>query len=237
MGRGTLGVQIGDKHTLRDWNLGWTAINLGFPEAKVYEQDIPGADGTLDFTEAMTAGDVKYKKRSLSLEFEVEDKDFFIWSILVSGIANYLAGRRMKIILDNDPGFYYIGRLDIDVEKTEKSESKLVISGEVDPYKYELYSGLEDWVWDTFNFETGIIREYKDIKVEGTYNLLIPGLRKRIVPVIECSGIMQVSSQGQVHDLQPGKNKVFDIWLGEGENMLIFMGTGAVSVDYRGGSL
>lgn len=237
MGRGTLGVQIGDKHTLRDWNLGWTAINLGFPEAKVYEQDIPGADGTLDFTEAMTLGDVKYKKRFLSMEFEVEDTDFYNWSILLSKIANYLAGQRMKIIFDNDPYFYYLGRLAIDVEKTEKSESKLVISGDVDPYKYELYSSLEDWVWDTFNFETGIIREYKDIEIDGVYDLFIPGLRKRIVPVIECSALMQVSYQGVSYNLPEGKSKVFGIWLREGDNILTFAGQGKVSVDYRGGSL
>lgn len=237
MGRGTLGVQIGDKHTLKDWDLGWTAINLGFPEAKVYEQDIPGADGTLDFTEAMTLGDVKYKKRFLSMEFEVEDTDFYNWSILLSKIANYLAGQRMKIIFDNDPYFYYLGRLAIDVEKTEKSESKLVISGDVDPYKYELYSSLEDWVWDTFNFETGIIREYKDIEIDGVYDLFIPGLRKRIVPVIECSAPMQVSYQGVSYNLTEGKSKVFGIWLREGDNILTFAGQGKVSVDYRGGSL
>ena len=48
MAGGALGVMIGEKHTLRDWNLGWTAITLGFREPKTYEQDIPGADGTLD---------------------------------------------------------------------------------------------------------------------------------------------------------------------------------------------
>ena len=39
MYRGSLGVQIGNKHTLKDWGLGWTKITLGFPEAKTYEQD------------------------------------------------------------------------------------------------------------------------------------------------------------------------------------------------------
>ncbi len=237
MRRGTLGIQIGNKHTLKDWNLGWIAVNLGFPEAKTYEQDIPGADGALDLTEAITGGDVKYKNRSISLEFEVEDEDFYRWSVIVSEVANYLAGQKMKIILDNDPYFYYIGRLALDVEKTEKSESKLVLSGEVEPYKYERYSSLDEWVWDTFNFEVGIIREYKNIRVENSYELLIPGLRKRIVPIIECSAPMRVSCNGKNYELKAGRNKVFDIWLGEGENVLIFTGTGNVSVEYRGGSL
>lgn len=237
MQKGTLGVQIGKKHTLKDWNLGWTAITLGFPEAKTYEQDIPGADGTLDLTESMTNGDVKYKNRSISLEFEVPDEDFFHWSPMISKIANYLVGQRFQIILDNDPGYYYIGRLSMDVEKTDRENSKLVLSGEVDPYKYERYSSLEDWTWDTFNFETGIIREYKNIEVNGTYNLHIYGLRKKIVPLFICSTAMQVTFNGKTYNLQEGKSKVFDIWLGDGNNILTFTGTGNVSVDYRGGSL
>lgn len=237
MQNGTLGVQIGEKHTLKDWNLGWMAVNLGFPESKTYEQDIPGADGTLDLTESMTNGDVKYKNRSISLEFEVQDEDFFRWSQIISEIANYLVGQKFRIILDNDPQFYYIGRLSMDAEKTDRRNSKLVLSGEVDPYKYEKYSSLEDWTWDDFNFETGITREYKDIQVDGTYDLYIPGRRKKIVPAIQCSASMQVTFNGKTYNLQAGKSKVFDIWLGEGENILTFTGTGKVSVDYRGGSL
>ena len=186
---GTLGVTIGEKHTLKDWNLGWTAITLGFPEPKTYELDIQGADGTLD------------------------------------------------IILDTDPSFYYIGRLTIDVEKTDRINGKLVMSGEVDPYKYEVASSLEDWLWDDFNFETDIIREYGNIKVSGKYELNIYGRRKRVIPVIECDTPMQVTYNGATYDLPKGKSKVFDIWLSEGDNLLTFTGNGTVSVDYRGGSL
>lgn len=234
--RGTLGVQIGGKHTLKDWNLGWLSITLGFPEAKTYEQEIPGADGIIDLTEAVT-GDVKYKQRSISMEFDQLDADYFDWQAKLSEIANYLAGQKFKIFLDSDPAFYYIGRLKLDTEKSEKAESKITISGEVDPYKYEKYSSLEDWTWDDFNFETGIIREYKDLQVDGSYQLYIPGRRKKIVPVIECSAAMQVTHNGKKHSLPDGKSKVFDIWLGEGDNYLTFTGAGTVSVDYRGGSL
>ena len=233
---GTLGVMIGGKHTLRDWNLGWTGITLGFPEAKTYEQDVPGADGTLDLTEAI-CGDVKYKMRSLSLEFETPDNDFFEWAELISAIANYLAGQKMRIILDTDPEFFYSGRLSIDVEKTDRAKGKLTLSGDVDPYKYEKYSSLEDWLWDPFNFNTGTAREYKDIRVDGEYSLVISGRRKKVVPTFECSAPMQVTYGGQDYDLPVGKSKVFEIWIGEGEHVLTFTGTGTVSIDYRGGSL
>ena len=69
---GTLGVTIGEKHTLKDWNLGWTAITLGFPEPKTYEQDVPGADGTLDITEAVTGGDVNKAEHGIIFLDEVD---------------------------------------------------------------------------------------------------------------------------------------------------------------------
>lgn len=237
MKRGTLGVLIGEKHTLKDWGLGWLAVTLGFPEPKTYEQDVPGADGTIDLTEAMTGGDVKYKNRSLSLEFEVPDRDFGDWANKVSEIANYLHGQKMKIILDNDKSFYYIGRLSVDTEKTDREESKLVLSGDVDPYKYERCGSLEDWLWDSFNFETGIIRDYKDMEVAGTRTLILRGRRKKVIPVFDCSVPMKVSFAGTEYDLPAGKSKVFDICLGEGDHELIFTGDGTVSVDYRGGML
>ena len=111
------------------------------------------------------------------------------------------------------------------------------MSGEVDPYKYEVASSLEDWLWDDFNFETDIIREYGGIKVSGKYELNIYGRRKRVIPVIECDTPMQVTYNGATYDLLNGKSKVFDIWLSEGDNLLTFTGNGTISVDYRGGSL
>lgn len=237
MANGTLGVLIGEKHSLKDWGLGWISIDLGFPEAKTYEQDVPGADGVLDLTDAMTGGDVKFKNRPISLEFETPDRNFYEWSEIISEIANYLVGKKMKIIMDNDPQFYYIGRLALNAEKTDRETGKLVLSGDVDPYKYEIASSLEDWPWDPFNFETGVIREYKNLLVDGKLELFIYGRRKRIIPVIECSTAMQVTFEGQTFELSSGKSKVFDICLKEGENLLVFEGNGTVSVDYRGGSL
>ena len=119
MYRGSLGVQIGNKHTLRTGGLGWTKVTLGFPEAKTYEHGyFRELDGDVKILRnRLTGGDVKYKIRTLTLEFETPEQDYYDWGIRISEIANYLAGRKYKIILDNDPDFYYIGRLNVEVEK------------------------------------------------------------------------------------------------------------------------
>lgn len=232
-----LGARIGEKHTYNDWKLGWVGVTIDFPEAKTYLVDLPGGNGSIDLTTALTGGDVKYKERNISLEFDLKDEDFVYWADIITDIADYLHGQRLKIILDIDTTFYYYGRLMLDTEKTDKAESKIVLSGSVDPYKYELYSSLEDWLWNDFNFENGIIREYEDLQVNGSLELNIPGRRMPVVPVIECSDAMTVKYNGNTFELPAGKARAFDINTHDGDNILTFTGNGTVSIDYRGGVL
>lgn len=142
----------------------------------------------------------------------------------------------MKVILGND-SFYYEGRISVSTEKLNKQYSSVEISVNRDPYKYELQSSVEDWEWDTFNFETGIVREYGNLQVDGTLELIIPGRVMRVIPIFECSAEMQVTYNGVVYTLPKGKSRSPDLMLSEGDNKLIFNGNGTVSVDYQGGSL
>lgn len=204
------------------------------PETKTNQTDIPGADGVLDLTEAM--GPVRYKNRELQMVFDVlgtPDK----WHNVTSMIANYLHGQRLKVILDTDPYYYYIGRLSLDSSKSNYLINQITISGDMDPYKYELQSSLEDWRWDSFNFRTGIIRNYKNLQVKGSRTVSIPGRRKPIVPTIIASTAMKVTFLGKQYSLQAGEQKVYGITITEGDNYLIFSGEGTVSIDYRGGIL
>ena len=154
------GVLFGDKHSHRDWQLLLNSRpEISSPVPKTNYIDIPGGDGILDLTESLT-GDVQYKTRTMGFTFTTL-KARRKWSSLYSDIQGYLHGQRMKIILDEDPAFYYIGRVSVDEWKSSEKYSTIAVSAEVEPYKYERSSSLEDWEWDSFNFEEGIIREYK----------------------------------------------------------------------------
>ena len=115
--------------------------------------------------------------------------------------------------------------------------SEIVISGTFEPYKYDLQSSLDDWLWDSFSFADGIIREYKNIAVDGVLTIIIPGREMHAVPVIQSSAAMSVSYKGKSYALSAGSNKIYGISLGPGENQLLFSGTGIVTIEYRGGSL
>ena len=120
------GVTFGEKHSFRDWKL---LLNerpkISTPVAKTNYIDIPGSDGHIDLTEALT-GDVKYETRQIKFTF-ITTKARKKWPSLYSDILDYLHGQEMKIILDEDRSFYYIGR--VSVNEWESSEKYSDSSG------------------------------------------------------------------------------------------------------------
>lgn len=231
----TIEVDNIKKHTWKDWHLKWCNIVISSAEPKTNYIDVPGMDGQLDLSEALT-GDIQYKNRSLTLKFETNG-DFIKWSIISSEIMNFLHGRKAKITLDTDLGFYYIGRLTLASTKEDYFYGELTLTGDVEPYKYEITSSTDNWLWDTFSFENGIIRDYKDLVVSETLQLIIKGRRKIIYPKITASAAMSVKLNNKTYNLNVGENIMYDMPLKEGYNILIFTGNGTVSIDYRGGSL
>ena len=161
------------------------------------------------------------------------------WKNKISEISNYLHGKKLKIILDEDSSFYYYGRLTVNNFKSNKSTGTISIEAEVEPYKYDLYSSLEDWLWDSFNFETGIIYELKEIKIIEKKQVTIVGRRQKSVPTIDVIDTenMIVEFENNKYSLNKGKQRVLNIEIKEGENVLNFYGNGTVSIEYRGGSL
>lgn len=232
-----VGVTIGDYHTWKDWGLILQEVTVSSPEKKQYIVDIPGADGVLDLSSFLTNGDEKFENRIIRLKLAAETPSYTSMFLKASKILNLIQGKKKKIILDDDRSYYYIGTCFIDKDRINPMITTFEIEIDIEPYKYERFSSLEKWVWDVFCFEDGIIRNYKDLQVKGTRTLLIPGRRKKVVPVFECSEAMKLEYDGQSYDLPVGKSKILDLELGTGEHFLTFTGEGIVSVDYRGGCL
>ena len=233
-------IIIGDKNTWADWYL-FPSSRPVFnpPSPKTNYVDVPGANGHLDLSEALT-GDVAYSNREGSFEFIV-DNGHIEWYDLYSKILDYLHGKILKATLEDDPSFYYQGRFSVNEWKSEAHNSKIVMDYSVSPYKYEAFSSLEDWEWDTFNFETGIVREYKDLRVDGSLDFIIVGRRMKVTPSFivtsdDGSG-MNVSFNGYSYHLSDGTSRIINITTIEGENKLTFTGNGTVSIEYRGGRL
>ena len=229
-----------EKNTWDDWHLIPSSRPVFNPaEVKTQYVDLPGGNGQIDLTESLTGYPV-YKNRTGSIEFYVEN-GHESWDVLYSKIANYLHGRTLTAYLEDDSGFFYEGRFDINEWKSDKWWSIITINYNVYPYKKERFGSLDDWLWDPFDFETGIIREYKDLTVNGSLSLEIIGTNEPISPIITVtkgdSNDFIVSASGHSYELQNGTNYLPELVIKDKNVTLNFSGNGTVSVNYRGGSL
>lgn len=229
------GVLFGEKHTARDWELSWERFEITYPEAKTYTIDVPGSDGSLDLTGLLTPV-TKYENRTVSFIFSFQG-DYEDWHGILNQVSNYLHGQKMKIIADSETDYYYVGRLRIDTEKTDDALCQLTISGDVEPYKYELLDSMEEWLWDTFDFETGVIREYVDIQVSGSQKVVLVGSEMPVSPVFITSSDMTMTCNGDTYSLFAGETKIYGFYIKAGDTEVTFTGNGTVSVEYRGGKL
>ena len=131
------GVTLGGFHSYRIWGL-WLkeAPEISPPEPQMYLVEIPGMDGSLDLTEKLSGG-VRYKDRDIKLTFLSLAKPDE-WPDIESDMMAKLHGKYVQIIEDDDPGYYYQGRIAFDSVKHDKHATTVVITGKVRPYKTSL---------------------------------------------------------------------------------------------------
>ena len=230
-----IGVTIGEKHSFNDWGLILSSKTISPPVPKTNNVSVPLMDGTIDLTEILT-DDIKFEDRNLKFTFSVVDKRKSL-AEKISEIENYIHGKRMKIVCDDDPAFYYIGRVSVDNWNSDSRVGKLVVNCTVEPFKYDILSSAVDWEWDIFDFDQGIINETGELIVDGTRTITLICRRKRMFPIFTASAAITVKFDGVTYNLPAGSNKIYDIFLCERENELTFTGNGTVSIDYIGGSL
>ena len=231
-----IGVKFDTKHSYDDFGMVLSSKSIPLPKPKTESVTVPGSDGELDLSTALTDGEIKFDNRTLTFKFTLLTKSR-TWEGIKSSISNYLHGKKMKVILDNDKAFYYIGRCTVDPFTESKKGASLTIKVDAEPYKYDIQDSTENWIWDSFNFETGIIYKLKEISVTPSTEIVIPSRRMKVVPVITTDTPMDVVFNGVTYRLSEGDNRILNIIFSEGENTLTFNGTGTITIKFRGGSL
>ncbi len=229
------GVTIGGKHSYNDFGLILSRKEISPPSPQLNTVTVPLRDGSIDLTESLT-DDVKYNDRTITMTFSVIDP-INTWSGKISAIENHMHGKRMEIIFDDDAACYYVGRVVVNRWTSQKNIGTLVIEATVEPFKYDILSSAVNWEWDIFDFEEGIINEMGELIVDGITEINLICKRKRMFPIFKASAAMTVTYKGETYNLVAGNQKIYDIFLCEGENQLFFTGNGTITIDYIGGSL
>ncbi|WKY44159.1 Ig-like domain-containing protein [Eubacteriaceae bacterium ES2] len=210
-------IKIGEIWMESDLRLVFNERTISPPEPKLVQIELLGSSDVIDVTEIIS-GDVEYKQRTITIRLKSgTGRDNYHSE--QSTLENYIHGKKLKIIFNKDPEFYWIGRISVSNTDPEIFGSTITITATVDPYKYlvtpHVYGGT----------------------VVGSLTITIAGMRKRVCPKITVGSVMTVSYLGKTYDLSVGENIIPDIFLGEGNHQLTFSGSGTVSVAYQGGSL
>lgn len=229
------GVKFNNYHSLDDLGLIFNTKVISEPVAQTKLVKIPSRNGALDLSEVLS-GSVRYNNRTITMRFTITD-NVNNWESIRQEIASKLHGERMQIVFDDDEAFYWLGRVEVGDLKPSKSCAELTIKANVEPYKYNITTSIEDWLWNPFDFENGVINELYGLTVNGSLEVKVIGLERWENPIIICSEPMTVDYKGNTYNLKAGSQVLYEIIIEEGENILTFHGNGTVSVNYRGGSL
>lgn len=210
------GIQFGSYHSFDDFGLVLSSKEIGTPEPKTITIDVEGSDGVLDFTEF--AGQVKFRNRKLVFNFSKPNiLDDFMQ--IYSEVVNALHGKKMNISLDEDSGFYYVGRITVNEFTSDANIGRIVIECDCEPWKYK--------VNQTVVVET--------ISGSKTVNLL--NLKKSVVPTITTTAEMTFVFGGISRTVAAGTFKIPELELKEGSNTVAITGTGTVIFSYQEGGL
>lgn len=144
-------------NTWNDWHLIPTKRPVFVPPSKKLTLiDIPGGNGVIDLSEALTGYPV-YNNREGTFEFYMAN-DYGDWAARRAEIATYFHYHpTVYCFLEDDMGYYYEGTMYVSEWPSEANWGRIVFTYNVKPYKLSPINGGDNWLWDPFNFETGVI--------------------------------------------------------------------------------
>lgn len=235
------GATINGKHTYRDLQLviGNNDI-VQSPEPKTNIIDVPGSSYRLDLTETLT-GKTEYSGRTLTFSFGIRTSREK-WPAVCKEVMLLFHGQKVQVILDTEPDYVYEGRATVTGFDRVGALGTFTMTVDADAYKYDVNSSIGDWLWDPFNFETGVIRKYGSIAVDGTATLEIPGSDIPMTPTFVITDFQQPQEaylmyNGTRYALAEGKKRFASLVIPTTGGEITFYGHYTVSVDVRGGSL
>ena len=193
------------------------------PKPKKTMIDIPGSSNRIDLTETL-AGDVTYSNRTGSIEFIVNPlREEYTWYDIYNMVMNDVHGRRVKLSLEEEPDWYYEGRVEVNNWASNEDYSRITLDYDLDPFKYQA-TATEQTITLTNNY---VMKTF-------TSN------RMPIVPKFTLSGnnaSCTVKYKRSEYALATGESAVAAIRFEEGDNYIEVKGSGTLKITYRGGKL
>ena len=210
-------IRFGTKWAHVDYGLIVAPYAIPLPEPQTNFVEIPGRDGALDLSEAF--GSVRYADRVIELTLYARAP----FDTLISAFAANVHGRRMNVIFDRDPTFYYDARITIEDVERHWGYCELTLECRAKPYKLE-------------QFETAIT-----VLPTSNATVTLTNTRMPVVPTITTSAEITleftINEKNYSVTLPAGTHTVPSLVLSEGDTEIGITGTGSATFTYRKGAL
>ena len=217
----TRGTTFGKYHSSVDLGLIQQKVEVSPAQPKTKYVDIPGADGSKDLTEALGVG-VKFNDRTITWSFALyPGDDWYTRQRTVSGLLN---GCACSIVLDEDPDYYYDGRLSVEKYESDKLLRKITVKAICRPYKLHRIK---------------TIRKLENMAAEATA-VVLRNDRMPVIPLLTVGQTTTICFGNFTATVQEGQHKLLGVRLTEGENTLTVTpatATGTFTAEYREGAL
>lgn len=149
------------KSAYDDFNLIIKHKVINAPDPQLHKVEIVGKDGAVDLTDYLT-GKVRFAERQINLDFRylgVESTR----TAMVSEFLAFVYGKKIRYTFNDDINYFYVGRMTENTPEVSGAVFDLSTSITVEPFKRDLESSAEEWLWDSFDFELGVINELSEI--------------------------------------------------------------------------
>ncbi len=210
------GIKFGDYHSFNDLSLILTRKELGSPQIKSKIVNVDGAHSHIDYTEYF--GEVKYDNMKHIFEFNsiIPQAQFLAQ---FSEVKNKLHGRMLKIVLDEEPDYFYLGRLTVSSFTNDKNIGVISIECDCKPWKYK-------------KNETVVAQA-----INGSATIILQNSRMKVVPTIRTTASMTIDFDGNSATIGAGTYTIPTLELSEGANEVVVTGTGNITFTYQEGGL
>lgn len=207
------GVRFGERLSYEDYEAIMNYARIIPPSVKENYVDIAGGDSSIDLTEAV--GGVVYEDGEIEFKFTLKDR------IQKDRMKNDLHGRRMQIVLEREPDFYYEGRVKCTKEEWKKGLYELYFKAKVKPFKCETREFIH----------TETIKSNRDKKI------YIENTRMPVMPRITVTGTLYVTYEGIKYNFTDGVYQFPEFTFYNGRNSVIVHGNGTIKFEFRRGQL
>lgn len=202
-------------HTGDDLDLVQEKKEIEKPEIQSFTAKVPGRNGLLNLTKALT-GKVTFYNRALSFQyFGTGDREYLLE---LDAYMNRLHGQTIQIVDDDYPNHYYEGEASVS---TELRSNYIIINLDVDAQPFRLRREMTVYSRD----------------INGTVLVYLDNESIDVVPTITVTGETTITFNGATVSVSAGTYTIDNFELHSGTNIIEVTGTGKITFEYREGAI